>query len=201
MFCSLFPDFCDFQDLMTKKPIGEGRERDGLYYMERVPRPSPILANTVTAELWHQRLVHPSTNRLNLFLSKNFVVTNDDPKDLFCSTCPLAKHTRLPFTSRSERCMQPFDLVHTDLWGPARSSSFSGATYFVIFVDDYTRCTWLYLLKHKSDVVDVFHTFYAMVCTQFNRPIKILRSDNGTEFTSGAMKSFYREKGILHQNA
>lgn len=123
------------------------------------------------------------------------------PRTFFVLLAPWLNTLDFPLLLVVRDVCNLFDLVHTDLWGPARSSSFSGATYFVIFVDDYTRCTWLYLLKQKYDVVDVFHTFYAMVCTQFNRPIKILRSDNGTEFTSGAMKSFYREKGILHQNA
>lgn len=46
-------------------------------------------------------------------------------------------------------------------------------------MDDYSRVMWLYLLKHKSDVSVVFKSFYAMVCTQFNTKLQILRSDNG----------------------
>ena len=51
------------------------------------------------------------------------------------------------------------------MWGPYLVSTASGHRFFVIFVDDCTHMTWLYLLKHKDEVLSVFKSFYVMVQT------------------------------------
>ena len=71
--------------------------------------------------------------------------------------------------------------------------------YYVLFVDVYSKFTWLYLLKHKSDVLDVFKYFKATVENQLNSKIKVLRTDNGGEFTFNAFKLFCSSHGIIHQ--
>ena len=68
-----------------------------------------------------------------------------------------------------------------------------------MFVDHYTSYTWLYLLKHKSDVFPIFVQFKSMVKTQFFAKIQTFRSDGGGEFTSTAFKSFLANNGIVHQ--
>lgn len=64
--------------------------------------------------------------------------------------------------------------------GPAPVDSFNGYKYFVTYIDDYSRTTWLYLLKSKSEVFTMFKEFSNIVSNQFNSKIKTLRSDNGT---------------------
>ena len=86
-------------------------------------------------------------------------------------------------------CLEPmrcFELVHSDVWGPT-IESFDGYKYFVTFVDDFSRVTWIYLLKFKNEVVDVFKDFHTLVMTQFSTKLQILRSDNGTEYMSQKM--------------
>ena len=78
----------------------------------------------------------------------------------------------------------PFSLIHSDVWGPSPVSTASGHRWFVIFVDDCTRMTWLYLLKHKDEVLRVFKLFHVMVQTQFSAKIQIFRSDNGGEYVN-----------------
>ena len=63
-------------------------------------------------------------------------------------------------------------------------------------MDEYSRCTWVYLLKSKSETLALIQQFSIMVETQFNAKIKCIRSDNGTKFI---MKDFFKSKGILHQ--
>lgn len=53
------------------------------------------------------------------------------------------------------RASAPLDLVHSDVWGPAPAQSRGGARYFVLFIDDYSRKIWLYLMKEKSQVKGV----------------------------------------------
>ncbi|RVW90087.1 Retrovirus-related Pol polyprotein from transposon TNT 1-94 [Vitis vinifera] len=59
-----------------------------------------------------------------------------------CESCQLGKHTRVSFPKRlNNRAKSPFELVHTDVWGPCRTASTLGFQYFVTFIDDYSRCT------------------------------------------------------------
>lgn len=71
----------------------------------------------------------------------------------------------------------------------------------VTFVNDFTRITWVYLLKHKSDVGSVFRIFYQMVLTQFGNSLKIARSDKGGEYFKRELTDFFHEKGIIHQTS
>ena len=94
-----------------------------------------------------------------------------------------------------------FPLIHSDVWGPTPISGGGSFRYFVIFVDDCTRMTWIYFLKHKSEVVEKFILFYKMIQNQFQTTIKTLRSDNGREFLNSSMTQFCKDKGIIHQTS
>ena len=73
----------------------------------------------------------------------------------------------------------PFDLIYTDLWGPSPVLSNTGYSYSVTFVDVHTRFTWLYLLRNKSETLDLFKQFHTLVKTQFNLPIKLFGLSGG----------------------
>ena len=73
-------------------------------------------------------------------------------------------------------------LIHSDVWGPAPVSVSSSIRWFVIFVDDCTRMTWLYLMKSKNEVARIFCSFHTMIKTQFSTKLQILGSDNGGEY-------------------
>lgn len=94
-----------------------------------------------------------------------------------------------------------FHLVHSDVWGPAPIVGGNGFKYFVTFIDDCTRMTWVYFLKHKSEVFDKFILFLNLVKTQFQTTIKILRSDNGGEFVNHVMSDFFVLSGLIHQTS
>jgi transposase InsO family protein len=111
----------------------------------------------------------------------------------------LAKHTRSNYPSVGERSKTPFEVVHSDVWGPSAVTSLSGDRWYVIFIDGFSRCTWLYLLKHKSKVLSVFKDFYNMVHNQYNVNVKVLCSDNGTEYINKEFDSLLSAKGIIRQ--
>jgi len=95
----------------------------------------------------------------------------------------------------------PFALIHSDVWGPSSVTNMSGIRWFVIFVDDCTRMTWLYLMKHKDEVLSIFETFHAMVCTQYGATIKVLRSDNGGEYVNKHLKTYFNQHGLIHETS
>lgn len=114
---------------------------------------------------------------------------------------PTAKQTQITFPISNNNALNCFDLIHVDIWGAYRVKSTCRAHYLLSFVDDASRGTLVYLLKEKSEVSQLVKDLCSMVNTQFDTKVKIIRSDNGREFTSGTMKSFYREQGIVHQTS
>ncbi|GJY17496.1 gag-pol polyprotein [Tanacetum coccineum] len=78
----------------------------------------------------------------------------------------LAKFSAQPFSNRISSSTAPFDLVYSNVWGPAPISTKGGSRYYVSFIDDFTRYTWVYLMKRRSDFLTVFKEFRAIVKTQ-----------------------------------
>ena len=121
---------------------------------------------------------------------------------LECESCQLGKHTRVWFPNRLDpQTKSHFELVHTDVWGPSRSTSTLGFRYFVTFIDDYSRCTWLFLMKTRVELFSIFQKFHVEIRTQFNTSIRILRSDNAKEYFSTPFSSFMSSHGIFHQSS
>ena len=110
-------------------------------------------------------------------MNKQSVTLHDISFD--CGSCKLGKSKTLPFPIHKEITTNCFDLSHTDVWGPAPVTSHSHHKYFVTFIDDYSRHTWIYFLHYKSGVYDAFKRFTAYIKNQFSKNIKILRSDSG----------------------
>jgi Reverse transcriptase (RNA-dependent DNA polymerase)/Integrase core domain/gag-polypeptide of LTR copia-type/GAG-pre-integrase domain len=183
-----------FQDRISGKMIGEGKISGGLYVVDSLP--SALAATNshhVSLNLWHNRLGHPSDYVIK------FLGINSNSFD--CDSCHFAKQHRLPFSDSLNKAEKLFDLVHSDTWGNAPIDSKEGYKYFVTFIDDKSRTTWLYLLKSKKEVPAIFKNFYTMVENQFGTTIKMLRSDNGTEYTNNELQLFLQRKGISHQTS
>lgn len=91
-------------------------------------------------------------------------------------------------------------VIHSDVWGPARIPSISKARYFVTFIDECTRMTWISLLKNKSDVCEAFQEFHSMIHTQYQKHIRVFQTDNGKEFVvMSTLGKFLSNDGIRHQ--
>ena len=76
-----------------------------------------------------------------------------------CDIYEYAKHTRVSFPISNKRSSSPFFLIHSDIWGPSTIPNISGSKWFVTFIDDCTRVSWIYLLKNKFDVSHIFLFF------------------------------------------
>ena len=121
---------------------------------------------------------------------------------LDCESCQYAKLHHLSYSPRvNKRANAPFELVHSDVWDPCLVVSPIGFRYFVTFVDDYSRTTWLYLMKNRSELFSHFHAFCAKIHTQFHVFVQNLRSDNAKEYVSEQFQSFMLPNDILHQTS
>jgi hypothetical protein len=74
------------------------------------------------------------------------------------------------------------EFVHSDVFGSVSVTSLGGSMYYVSFIDDFSRKTWIYFLRKKSKVFKKFKEFKALVENQTDKKIKVLRTNNGGEF-------------------
>ena len=100
------------------------------------------------AIIWHQR--HPSYGSLFTLSSEHGFELNKRFYEC-CNVCHRAKQTRNSFSLSDSKATRPFGLIHCDLWGRYRTSSYSGCHYFLCIVDDFSRAVWVFLLKDKGE--------------------------------------------------
>jgi transposase InsO family protein len=119
-----------------------------------------------------------------------------------CETCIIDKHQR-NFFPKDEviRASKLLELVHSDVCGPMKTPSHGGARYFVTFIDDFSKKTYVYFLKTEGEVFDKFKAYKALMNNETNMKIKTLQSDNGGEFVSKKFDDFLRESGTQRQTS
>ena len=158
--------------------------------------------STTDSWLWHKRLGHLNFQGLKLLHQKNMVqgLPKIEEKEEVCEGCALGKHHRQPFPKGvAWRAKKPLELVHTDVCGPMRTPSHSQNMYFILFIDDFTRMTWVYFMRQRSEVFTIFKKFKVFVEKQSGHFIKVLRSDRGKEYTSREFDQFCEDEGVERQ--
>jgi hypothetical protein len=116
---------------------------------------------------------------------------NDDP-------CIMAwDHYRFPSSATTAKGI--LELIHSDVFGPVHVPSLGKSVYYVSFIDDFSRNTWIYFLRKKSEVFDEFKEFKALVENQTEKKIKVLRTDHSGEFCGNEFEEFYKKCGIVRQ--
>lgn len=185
------------------KLLCEGKRINKLYELTfeiRSDESANICVKNEMLELWHRRLGH--LNKIDTLTLINNDLVNGVPHieekvlDL-CEPCIKGKQTRKPFHAvREKRSSRPLELIHSDVNGPFKPASLDEKRFVVSFIDDYTRFSIVYLMKEKSEVIEKFKEYIAMVTTQIERKISKLKCDNGGEYTSHDFKSLCKENGI-----
>jgi hypothetical protein len=105
--------------------------------------------------------------------------------------CVLDKHHQDNFDKcASWHASASLKLVHSDLCGPLSSPFFSRCKCFLNFIDDFSRCTWVYFLKLKSKVFDKFLAYRALVKKQSRHQLQQLRTDNGGKYVNNNFTSY-----------
>jgi len=151
--------------------------------------------------LWHSRLGHVSSSRLR-FLAPIGALGNLQPCDISdYSGCKLVKFFPFPFDRSVYVSSFPFDLIHSDVWGPSLVATKRGSRYYVSFIDDHTRYCWVYLLKHHYEFFEIYTAFGALVKTQHSIVIKFFRCDLGGEYTSNKFCELLALNETIHQTS
>ncbi|KAJ0470754.1 putative RNA-directed DNA polymerase [Helianthus annuus] len=190
---------CFLQDSSSKRILMSGNQDSGLYFVGNSGNLSHNCFNSVVkSATWHSRLGHPSDQVLAVLKQTLNIQTSEHGP---CDICHRAKQVRVPFPLSEHKSKSVGDLIHLDVWGPYKVTSYDGYKYFLTVVDDYSRAVWCYFMFSKAEVFENVKLFYELVLTQFKKKIKVFRSDNGTEFVNNQMHNFCISKGILHQTS
>lgn len=158
----------------------------------------------LTQKLWHLRMGHISDQKLNQLRDSlaEGIQFSSCSHDLgkSCENCALGKQIRAKISKiNSPPTAEKFgDVIYSDVCGPITPLSLGGNSYFVSFVDDSTRASWVYLMKSKDETLDKFKEFRKEVKTQFKVNIMRLHSDRGGEYISTLMDGYCKSKGIIH---
>ena len=153
-------------------------------------------------QVWHERFGHVNGSAMQELVKKGLVEGVELPKtgDGFCDMCQIGKSHRQAF--RRERvATKPGEVFQTDVCGPMNIESQGGARFLLTFKDDATSFRHIYFLKHKSNVFDKFRVFDKLVENKFGRVMRVLRSDNGWEYTPEQSGKAERDNRTIIESA
>ena len=192
----------------NQKPIATAIRVGNLYYLNcaRAHKANATSEdpNQESKEvIWHKRYGHLGVQNLQKLAKDNLVDGYDYDKSKnidFCESCTEGKHHRSKFpVDRSECAKESLELVHSDVCGKINAQSLSGAEYFLTFIDDHTHYTWVYVLKRKDEVFKKFLEWKALVEKSTGKKLRVLRTDNGGEYTSAEFENYLKKEGVRHQ--
>ncbi|GKD14771.1 retrovirus-related pol polyprotein from transposon TNT 1-94, partial [Tanacetum coccineum] len=157
-----------------------------------------VASHSPSHRVAHQNLGHMSEQGIKILVERKLLPGLVKVSLPFCEHCVISKQHRLKFKTSNSRSVYVLELVHSDVW-QAPVQSLGGAKYFVSFIDDYSRRCWVYPIKKKSDVFEVFKVYKARVELDYGKKIKCLRTDNEGEYTGDEFDTFCRQEGIKRQ--
>jgi hypothetical protein len=166
-FIELHLYFFLIKDQATKNVLLRGPCRGGLYPLPlHLPYSTQkLILSTIklSSHRWHYRLGHPSRGIILRVIKNNHLSCSGlASSESVCDACLHAKAHQLPFSRSSSQSTTPLELVFFDVCGPA-IDSFGNKKYYVSFIDDFSKFTWLYLLRHKSDVLSFLKNSSALL--------------------------------------
>ena len=194
VFLEFHPTFFCVKDLHTKNLLLQGRCQDGIYPL---PSSTAQTYHVVKPSIsrWHHRLGHPSSIIVDRVIRDNNLSFSRESSPAVCDACQQAKSHQLPYPKSTSVSSYPLELIFSDVWGPA-PQSVGRYQYYVSFIDDFSKFTWIYLLRNRSEVFQVFLNFQQHVERLFNRKIITMQTDWGGEYQK--LNSFFQKIGIVH---
>ncbi|GKD39698.1 cysteine-rich receptor-like protein kinase 8 [Tanacetum coccineum] len=215
-------------DLKTKKVLGLGKKKEGLYHLLNLPLDqihaqfSSMVVSALEDYIMYSFFSNCSmpnnfafsvfNNSYSLWHHRLRHVSNSTLKHIHSVsecvsntstnsylTCHMAKFAKLPYSTSMSHSIVPFHLIHIDIWGPYKVSNVGNPKYFLTIVDDCSRAVWTYLLVKKSYAFVVFKTFVTFIKKQFEKDDKVVRSNNALEFLKGSFSPYLESLGRVER--
>jgi histone deacetylase 1/2 len=181
VFLEFHPNVFFIKDRATKKILHQGRCEGGLCPLGlSTSRSKQVFGvNKPSTTRWHSRVGHPALPIIARVLRDHKLpFVSDNASDFVCDSFQKAKSHQLPYFVSNKTATAPLELIHSDVWGPA-PISVGRFSYYVSFIDDHTKYTWIYLLHQKSYVFAVFKNFQALVERKFDKKILSMQTNWG----------------------
>jgi hypothetical protein len=162
----------------------------------------PLQNSSSAIHLWHKRYGHLHYAGLLHLLRVGRVqgLPFFGAMTHVCGACLAGRQCRERFPKHSINCStKVLQLIHSDLIGPIKFPSLGGSRFFVVFTDDFSRKSWVYFMKYKSETLEKFKEFKQRVETETGQKIICLRSDRGGEYLSRDFSNFCVQHGIHRQ--
>ena len=149
--------------------------------------------------LWHSWLGHVFSFRVQHLASRGLLgsVSNEN---FDCISCQLAKQPTSTFNTSESMSTDVFELIHSNFWGSSFVSSIGRSRYFFLFLFfyNYSCYSWIFHMKHRYELLQVYCNFTKMVETQFSKYTKIFWSDNAFEYIQYAFQTILHSYGTIH---
>ncbi|GJS56981.1 putative ribonuclease H-like domain-containing protein [Tanacetum coccineum] len=200
-----FEDLPDENQILLKIP-----RKDNMYCFDMknsVPKESLtcLVAKATLDEsmLWHRRLGHINFKNINKLVKDNLIrglPTKSFENDQTCVGCLKGKQHRASCKSKVlNPITKPLFMLHIDLFGLTFVSSLMHKKYCLVVIDDYSRFTWVFFLTTKDETSEILNNFIKEIENLVDKKVKIIKSNNGTEFKNKVMDAFCKEKGIKRE--
>ena len=167
---------------------------------ESITSPSTRIRKPDSIEVWHRRLAHLNYTDLKLVLDSDKKMKIPWKTPGLCPTCVETKQQQHVIHTKSTRCSVPFELIHSDLYGPMKHS-IGGSQFYVVYIDDCTRYTEVYFLITKSaeEICAKFQAYQVWIKAR-GFQIKRFRCDNVTgEYNNSLFLGILMENGITYE--
>nr|GFB28037.1 putative ribonuclease H-like domain-containing protein [Tanacetum cinerariifolium] len=155
------------------------------------------------SNLWHRRLGRINFKTMNKLVKGNLVrglPTKVFENDNTCVACKKGKQHRASCKIKPVSSInQPLYMLHTDLFGPTFVKSLNKKSCCLVVTNDYSRFTWVFLFATKDETSPILKTFITGLENQLSLTVKVIRSDNGTEFKNHDLNQFCGIKGIKRE--
>ena len=143
-----------------------------------------------TEMIWYRRLGHFYNEDLKNYLKLHNIIES------YCDDCKVSKMRRNPHNNQTPKSSIILEVIHSDIIGPI-SKSYTGKRFILTIIDEFSRKSWLFLLKGKSETIEyIINALKYLNNLSDNNKIKIFKSDNGREYNNKKIINFCKENGI-----
>ncbi|GJS39699.1 putative ribonuclease H-like domain-containing protein [Tanacetum coccineum] len=155
------------------------------------------------SNLWHRRLGHINFKNMNKLVRGNLV--RGLPSKIFendhsCIACQKGKqHKAFCKAKLVNSISKPLHMLNMNLFGLTNVKSLMKKSYCLVVTDDFSRFSWVFFLATKDETSGILKTFITEIENQLDYKVKVIRSENGTEFKNSVMSQFYEMKGIKRE--
>nr|GEV14979.1 uncharacterized mitochondrial protein AtMg00810-like [Tanacetum cinerariifolium] len=150
------------------------------------------------SNLWHKRLGHVNFKTINKLVKGNLVRglhTKVFENNNTCVACKKGKQHRASCKTKPVSSVnQPLFRLYMDLFGPTFVKSLNKKSYYLVITDDYSRFTWVFFLATKDETSPILKTFITGLENQLSLKVKVIRSDNETDFKNSNLNQFHTQE-------